>query len=100
MSSTSCPLPSSSMAMERPTDPAPAIATRMSELLSSGGGWLGEGGGDALHVALVGDHVQHVALLQDGAVRGQHLLTQPGDERVPGRGRLLKGRDFRPEPVI
>src|SRR6266498_3930446 len=90
ISRTSCPFSSSSLAMERPTAPAPAMATRMSVTALSRCGRLAEDRRDPRYVALAGDDVHHVALLQDGAPPRQHGFAKPGDERDPGVGRILK----------
>src|SRR6266571_2354830 len=99
ISRTSCPFSSSSLAMERPTAPAPAMATRMS---ATGPAWRGrpaEHGRDPLDVARAGDDMQHVALLQHGSRRGQHGLAEPGDEGDAGAGRLLKRLHLLAQPA-
>src|SRR5688500_9985316 len=81
MSSTSWPLSISSRAIERPTAPAPAMATRISLLL---GAVLDDG----VHVSgilLAHDEVEQVALLDHGLAGRQHALAEavdPGDPAV------------------
>src|SRR3954470_13033065 len=68
MSSTSWPLPISSRAIERPTAPAPAMATRISLLL----GTCVDDGEHARGVLLAHHQVDQVALLDHRVARGQH----------------------------
>src|SRR5712692_3024653 len=100
ISRTSWPFSSSSLAMERPTAPAPAMAARMSVTTPTRCGRPAEHRRDPLDVALTGDDMQHVALLHNGAGPGQHGLAEPGDERNAGARRLLKRRHFLAQPAV
>src|ERR1022692_1240364 len=100
ISRTSWPFSSSSLAMERPTEPAPAMATRMSVTVLTRCGRPAEHRRDPLDVRFLGDDVQHVALLQDSADCGQQGLAEPGDERDAGAGRLLERPHLLAEPAV
>src|SRR6266498_3887308 len=91
ISRTSCPFSSSSLAMERPTAPAPAMATRMSVTALSRCGRLAEDRRDPRYVALAGDDVHHgagrVAPERFRAFRqqpAQHLVRRPAHRRDGG----------------
>src|SRR5690606_37088752 len=86
MSSTWWPLASSSVAIERPTAPAPAMATRISVLLRAGL----QGGVHAVGVLLAHHQVHHVALLDDRLPGREHALAQAVDPRDPAAGLLLE----------
>src|SRR5688572_9498999 len=86
MSRTWWPLSISSRAIERPTAPAPAMATLMSAFLRT----LVEDGVRVRRALFADDQVQHVALLDDGLAGGQHALAQAVDPRDPAAGLLLE----------
>src|SRR3954471_1678969 len=78
----------SSRAMERPTAPAPAMATRMGCSVLLGAlldDLVGVGG-----VLLAEHHVQEVAFLDHGVPLGQHALAEPVDPRDPAPRLLLE----------
>src|SRR3954470_10794368 len=86
MSSISCRLVISSRAIERPTAPAPAMATLMSLLL----GAVGEDLVGVLRVLLTHHDVEQVALLDDAVPRGQHALAEAVDPGDAAPGVLLE----------
>src|SRR3954470_10326962 len=80
ISRTWWPLPMSSRAIERPTAPAPAMATLISSFLRAlVDDLVGPGG-----VLLAHDQVEQVVLLDDAVDGGQHPSAQPVDPRDPG----------------
>ena len=91
-SSTWCPLPSSSRAIDRPTLPAPAMTTRTSAPASV---LVRRTRQPALELRDGVDgreQVDDVALLVDGLGRRDDALAEPGDERDPGAGLGLQVR--------
>src|SRR4051812_428811 len=86
-SRTSCPFSSSSRATERPTLPAPAMATRISVLLA---GPVAQGGLDRVRVTVSHHDVHEVAVLEHSVLAGQQPLAEPGEERDPGPRGLLQ----------
>src|SRR4051794_5004795 len=86
MSRTSCPLPISSRAIDLPTAPAPAMATRMSLVLRT----LLEHVVDAAGVLLAHHRVHQVALLEHRLAARQHALAQAVDPGDPAPGLLLE----------
>src|SRR5215213_976663 len=85
MSSTWWPLVISSRAIERPTAPAPAMATLTRSLLRPLVDDVVRAGG----VLLAHHQVKQVALLDHALGRRQHALAEPVDPRDPGlRGGL------------
>src|SRR6478609_6934449 len=86
-SRTSCPFSSSSRATERPTLPAPAMATRISVLLA---GPVAQRGLDRVRVAVSHHDMHEVAVLEHGVHAGEQALAEPGEEGDPGPGGLLQ----------
>src|SRR4051794_24810185 len=94
MRSTSWPFWISSRAIERPTAPAPAMATLMSApLLGHPSALLGSGVDDLedLSGRLLAHHqVDEVTLLDDRLPVGEDPLAEPVDPRDPAAGLLLE----------
>src|SRR5687768_6852748 len=80
------PFPISSRAIERPTAPAPAMATFTSVLL----GTAVEDGVGAGGVLLAHHQVEQVALLDDAVTGRQHALAEPVDPGDPDLRLLLQ----------
>src|SRR5690606_29248414 len=78
MSRTSWPFSSSSPAMERPTAPAPAMATLISDRPPRRA--LGERRLDPVDLVGAHHHMHQVALLQHRLRAGQYGLAEPGQE--------------------
>src|SRR3712207_6024152 len=104
ISRTSWPFSASSAAMDRPTLPAPAMATRMpdSSLRSSfRPRRRGEHGLDPGQLAVQHRRVHQVPVLEDRAAPGHRAAAHPKQERHPSTGRVLDlaHRPANPGPV-
>src|SRR5918992_5892563 len=92
ISSTSWPFSTSSVAMDRPTFPAPAMATRTpgsSFRRSCRPRWCGEHRLDLSQLLIQHGSVKQVAVLEERAARGDCAAAHPEQERHSGAGRIL-----------